>query len=56
MPVSGSRLDVLPQSTSCSNHRQNKSSSCVLALPYGVNESAVSGDALETCFNSELLV
>lgn len=49
----GSRLDVLQQSTSCS---QNGSSSCALMLSHGVNESVVSGDELEICFSSAFLI
>lgn len=44
---SGSTLDVLQQSTSCS---QNGSSLCALMLSHGVNESVVSGNEMETCF------
>lgn len=45
MPVSSrSRLDVFPESTSCSSCSWNESSSFALTLPHGVNESAVSGD------------
>lgn len=50
---SGSRLDVLQQSTSGS---QNGSSLCAVMLSHGVNESVVGGDELETCFSSAFLI